>query len=244
MIQAMASSPSLRARRLPSLDMGRLLQRAAAQFVGLNPREPGQWPLLPRAAVWAVTLMLVMLAGWTVVLSEAATRLEVQRGREQVLREEFRTKLNQATNLAELRKQKLQVQEYVNQVEKQLPGSADLEGILSDINQSGMGRGLSFESFKPGPVLVREHYAEWPIALKVTGKYHDIGSFVADIAKLSRIATLHDMVLTGPGMSAQGQTAARHVAPDLTLEATVRTYRYVDPSEAAARKAAVSGDKK
>jgi len=193
-------------------------------------------------AVWAVTLLLVLLAGWAVVLSEAATRLEAQRGREQVLREEFRTKLNQATNLAEFRKQKLQVQEYVNQLEKQLPGRSDLDGILSDINQSGLGRGLSFESFKPGPMLVREHYAEWPIALKVTGKYHDIGSFVADIAQLSRIVTLHDMVLTGPGP--QSQAAARHVAPDLTLEATVRTYRYVDPSEAAARKAAAKGEKK
>jgi len=132
----------------------------------------------------------------------------------------------------------------VNQLEKQLPGRADLDGILSDINQSGMGRGLSFESFKPGPILVREHYAEWPIALKVTGKYHDIGSFVADIANLSRIVTLHDMVLTGPGLVPQGQHAARLAPPDLTLEATVRTYRYVDPSEAAAQKAATKGAKK
>ena len=226
------------------MDLRRLLESAAVQFQGLNAREPGQWPLLPRLAVWAMTLLLVMVGGWAVVLSEAAPRLEAQRGREQVLREEFRTKFNQATNLAELRKQKVQVQEYVNQVEKQLPGRADLEGILSDINQSGLGRGLSFESFKPGPMLVREHYAEWPIALKVTGKYHDIGSFVADVARLSRIVTLHDMVLTGPGLGPQGQAAARHVAPDLTLEATVRTYRYVDPSEAAAQKSAAKGDKK
>jgi type IV pilus assembly protein PilO len=107
-----------------------------------------------------------------------------------------------------------------------------------------MGRGLSFESFKPGPILVREHYAEWPIALKVTGKYHDIGSFVADIANLSRIVTLHDMVLTGPGLVPQGQHAARLAPLDLTLEATVRTYRYEDPSEAAAQKAAAKGGKK
>ena len=229
---------------MPSVDLRRLLESAAVQFQGLNAREPGQWPFLPRLAVWAVTLLLVMLAGWMAVLAEVATRLETQRGREEVLREEFRTKLNQATNLAEFRKQKLQVQEYVNQLEKQLPGRSDLDGILSDINQSGLGRGLSFESFKPGPMLVREHYAEWPIALKVTGKYHDIGSFVADIAQLSRIVTLHDMVLTVPGLGPQGQAAARHVAPDLTLEATVRTYRYVDPSEAAARKAAAKGEKK
>jgi Tfp pilus assembly protein PilO len=140
----------------------------------------------------------------------------------------------------ELRKQKLQVQEYVNQLEKQLPGKADLDGVLSDINQSGMGRGLMFDSFKPGAMVMREHYAEWPISLKVTGKYHDIGSFLADIARLPRIVTLHDMVLTGPGLSTPGQTATPHAAPALMLEATARTYRYVAAGEAAAAKTAAS----
>jgi len=233
-----------RARLLPPLDLRRLLERVSAQFQGLNPSQPGQWPLLPKVAVCGVTLLCVLTAGGVLVLSDAASRLEAQRGREQVLREEFRTKLNQANNLVELRKQKLQVQEYVNQVEKQLPGRAELEGTLSDINQSGLGRGLQFESFKPGPVLVRDYYAELPIALKVTGKYHDIGSFVADIANLSRIVTLHDMVLTGPALAKQAQETARNVAPELTLEATVKTYRYVDPSETAALQPAAKAGKK
>ncbi len=221
---------------MPSVDLDQILDSVAVQFQGLNLREPGQWPLLPRAMVWALTLVLVTGAGWAVVISEASARLEVQRAREPVLRDQFRTKLNQATNLEELRKQKLQVQEYVNQLEKQLPGKADLDGVLSDINQSGMGRGLLFDSFKPGPMVVREHYAEWPIALKVTGRYQDIGSFLADIAKLPRIVTLHDMVLTGPGMSPPGQTATPHAAPALMLEATARTYRYLAPGETAAAK--------
>jgi type IV pilus assembly protein PilO len=236
----MAIFASLRAQSLPSVDLNQILDWAAVQFQGLNLREPGQWPLLPRATVWALTLLLVTGAGWALVISEAFARLEVQRAREPVLREQFRTKLNQATNLEELRKQKLQVQEYVNQLEKQLPGKADLDGVLSDINQSGMGRGLLFDSFKPGAMVVREHYAEWPISLKVTGKYHDIGSFLADIARLPRIVTLHDMVLTGPGLSTPGQTATPHAAPALMLEATARTYRYVAAGEAAAAKTAAS----
>lgn len=236
----MAIFPSLRAKAVPSVDLNQILDWAAVQFQGLNLREPGQWPLLPRASVWALTLLLVTGAGWTLVVSEAFSRLEVQRAREPVLRDQFRTKLNQATNLAELRKQKLQVQEYVNQLEKQLPGKADLDGVMADINQSGMGRGLLFDSFKPGTMVVREHYAEWPIALKVTGKYHDIGSFLADIAKLPRIVTLHDMVLTGPGLTPSGQSGTPHAAPVLMLEATARTYRYMAPGEAVAAKTAAS----
>jgi type IV pilus assembly protein PilO len=222
------------------VDLQQLLESAAMQFQGLNLREPGQWPLLPRATVWALTLLLVTGAGWALVLSEATSRLQAQSARELVLRDQFRAKVNQAANLAELRKQKLQVQEYVNQLEKQLPGKADLDGVLSDITQAGTGRGLSIESFKPGPKLVREFYVEWPIALKVTGRYHDMGSFAADIAKLSRIVTLHDMVVAVPSVVTQGQTSARHAAPELTFEATVRTYSYLEPGELAARKPPVT----
>jgi type IV pilus assembly protein PilO len=236
MIAAMATFPSLRALQLPSVDLQQLLESAAMQFQGLNLREPGQWPLLPRATVWALTLLLVTGAGWTLVLSDAIARLQAQHARELVLRDQFRAKVNQAANLAELRKQKLQVQEYVNQLEKQLPGKADLDGVLSDITQAGTGRGLSFESFKPGPMLVREFYVEWPIALKVTGRYHDMGSLAADIAKLSRIVTLHDMIVAVPNSVTQVQTSARHAAPELNFEATVRTYSYLVPSELAARK--------
>ena len=224
-----------RARRSPGVHVKKLLLRWALQFQGLNPKEPGQWPLLPKVLTWGSVLVLVAAAGWALVVSDAAARLQAQRAREAVLKEDFRTKLNQAANLAELRKQKLQVQEYVSQVEKQLPGKAEMDAMLSDVNQAGLGRGLTFESFRPGQVLVRDYYAELPISLKVTGKYHDIGSFVADIANLSRIVTLHDLNLTGPG---PGRQSARNLPPDLTLEATVRTYRYVDPGEGAAQRTA------
>jgi type IV pilus assembly protein PilO len=142
--------------------------------------------------------------------------------------------LRQAVNLNELRKQKLQVQEYVTQLEKQLPGKAEMDALLSDINQAGLGRGLQFELFKPGQVQVKEYYAELPISIKVNGRYHDIGSFAADIANLSRIVTLHNLIIT---------PASRDSSGNLSLEATARTYRYLDAAEIAEQRAATAQKK-
>jgi type IV pilus assembly protein PilO len=124
-------------------------------------------------------------------------------------------------NLGELRKQKLQVEEYVTQLEKQLPGKAEMDALLSDINQAGLGRGLQFELFRPGQVVIKDYYAELPIAIKVTGRYHDIGSFAADIANLSRIVTLHNVTLL----------SSKELNGILSMDATARTYRYLDPNE-------------
>ena len=147
--------------------------------------------------------------------------LDAEHNKEPTLKADYRNKLAQAVNLSELRKQKLQVEEYVTQLEKQLPGKAEMDALLSDINQAGLGRGLQFELFRPGQVVVKDYYAELPIAIKVTGRYHDIGSFAADIANLSRIVTLHNMVLT----------TGKDLSGVLTMEATARTYRYLDPVE-------------
>jgi type IV pilus assembly protein PilO len=242
----MATSRIATAKRAPRVNLSEMLEDAKSQFQGLNPREPGQWPLLPKLVSWMAVLIVAVVAGWFVVLADAVGRLQAEQDREPVLKGDFRLKLNQAINLGELRKQKLQVQEYVNQVEKQLPGKAEMDALLSDINQAGLGRGLLFESFRPGQVQIRDYYAELPIALKVTGKYHDIGAFAADIANLSRIVTLHDMNLTaqaGPREAGRNPSAAI-----LTLEASARTYRYLDPNESAdqeaRRKAAAKGAKK
>jgi len=113
----------------------------------------------------------------------------------------------------------------VTQLEKQLPGKAEMDALLSDINQAGIGRGLQFELFRPGQVTVKDYYAELPIAIRVSGRYHDIGSFTADVANLSRIVTLHNLGIGSP--NAQGL---------LSLEATARTYRYLDANEIAAQK--------
>ena len=140
--------------------------------------------------------------------------------------------LAQAVNLDELRKQKVQVQEYVTQLEKQLPGKAEMDALLSDINQAGLGRGLQFELFRPGQVEVKEYYAELPIAIRITGRYHDLGSFAADVANLSRIVTLHNLNIA---------PVQRDTSGNLAMDATARTYRYLDSGEVdAQRKAAAA----
>jgi type IV pilus assembly protein PilO len=119
----------------------------------------------------------------------------------------------------------------VTQLEKQLPGKAEMDALLSDINQAGLGRGLQFELFRPGQVVVKDYYAELPISIRVSGRYHDLGSFAADIANLSRIVTLHNMTISaGAGAGAP-----------LGMEATARTYRYLDSSEIEANRKAKPG---
>jgi type IV pilus assembly protein PilO len=113
----------------------------------------------------------------------------------------------------------------VTQLEKQLPGKAEIDALLSDINQAGLGRGLQFELFRPGQVQIKDYYAELPIAIRVSGRYHDVGSFAADVANLSRIVTLQNLVLTPVG--------SRDAAGNLSMEATARTYRYLDSTEIA-----------
>lgn len=203
------------------LDLNSAFESAAAQFRGLNSSEPGQWPLLPKLASWILLGVGVVVAGWFFLLSSAHDELETLRSKEPTLKADYRSKLAQAVNLGELRKQKLQVEEYVTQLEKQLPGKAEMDALLSDINQAGLGRGLQFELFRPGQVVVRDYYAELPISIRVTGRYHDIGSFAADVANLSRIVTLHNLSIG----------ANKDQANILFMEATARTYRYLDTAE-------------
>src|SRR6185295_406380 len=162
----------------------------------LNPSEPGQWPVLPKTAAFALLAIAVVVLGWFLLLSGADDELEAERAKEPALKLDYRAKLAQAVNLPELRKQKQQVEEYVTQLEKQLPGKAEMDALLSDINQAGLGRGLQFELFRPGQVVVRDYYAELPITIRITGRYHDIGAFGAEVANLSRIVTLNNMNLS------------------------------------------------
>ena len=212
-----------------SFEMSSLLDNAASQFRNLNPNEPGQWPTLPKLASWLAALAAAVVAGWFLVLSSATDELESSRLQEPRLKDDYVTRLRQAVNLSELRKQKLQVQEYVTQLEKQLPGKAEMDALLSDINQAGLGRGLQFELFRPGQMQTKEYYAELPIAIRVNGRYHDVGSFAADIANLSRIVTLQDVTLS---------PVARDPSGALVMEATARTYRYLDATEIAEQRQA------
>lgn len=205
-----------------NMDLNSVFEGAASQFRGLNPKEPGQWPIMPKLAMWLALAIMLVVLGWLFILSETHDALEAERAKEPNLKQDYRGKLAQAANLSELRKQKLQVEEYVKELEKQLPGKAEMDALLSDINQAGLGRGLQFEFFRPGQVAVKDYYAEQPIGVKVSGRYHDIGAFAADIANLSRIVTLHNM---------QINAATKESGSVLTMEATARTYRYLDPAE-------------
>jgi type IV pilus assembly protein PilO len=220
-----------------NFDVSSFFENAGNQFRGLNTNEPGQWPTLPKLAAYAFVCIVVLVMGWLFVVKTAYDELGQARAAEPGLRENYRTRVAQAVNLAELSKQKLQVEEYVTQLEKQLPGKAEMDALLSDINQAGLGRGLQFELFRPGAPQIKENYVEQPIALRVTGRYHDIGSFAADIANLSRIVTLQNLSLTTP----QREAAA---GGNLAMEATAFTYRYLDDAERAQQKAAAEAAKK
>jgi len=205
---------------------------ALAQFRNLNTKDPSSWPLLPRYAMFAVIVVSCVAALWFVWLSDKQGELTAEQEKEIKLREEYRTKLAKAVNLDALKKQREQVQQYVTQLEKQLPSKAEMDALLSDINQAGIGRSLQFDLFRPGQVIVRDYYAELPIALRVTGRYHDVGSFAADIANLSRIVTLNNMSII----------PARDGA--LVMDATAKTFRYLDADEITAQRNAAKGAKK
>jgi type IV pilus assembly protein PilO len=209
-----------------NVDVANSLDKVASQFRGLNTSEPGQWPPLPKIAAFSIVGLVVLVVGWLLLVSDAADRLNAERSREQPLRNEFVAKLGQAVNLGELRKQKLQVEEFVTQLEKQLPGQAEMAALLSDINQAGLGRGLQFELFRPGQVEVKDYYAVLPIAIKVSGRFHDIGAFAADVASLSRIVTIQNITISRPTGKDRDPTSS-----SLTMEATARTYRYLDQAE-------------
>jgi type IV pilus assembly protein PilO len=216
----------------PKLNVAGLQQALLGQFRGLNPNDPASWPLIPRVALCAALMIAIVIALWFVWLNSSDAELEAERAKEVKLREDYKKKLAQAVNLDALKKQREQVQQYVTQLEKQLPSKAEMDALLSDINQAGLGRSLNFELFRPGNVSVKEYYAELPIALRVTGRFHDVGSFAADIANLSRIVTLNNLSVT-PNKDGT-----------LIMDATAKTFRYLDGEEVAAQRKAAPGAKK
>lgn len=201
----------------------------AAQFEGLQGRHPGLWPLAPRLLCAAGVTALVAALGYYFYWSGQFDEQDALAQQEVTLREDYRRKIAQAINLEALEAQQQQVNRYVERLEKQLPSKAEMAALLSDINQAGVGRGLQFDLFKPGQVVVRDYYAELPIDIKVAGSYHDIGEFAADMAKMPRIVTLNNLALT------TGKDGT------LALDAIAKTFRYLDQDEldasAKARKA-------
>ncbi|MBL0943175.1 MAG: type 4a pilus biogenesis protein PilO [Hydrogenophaga sp.] len=211
-----------------NMDLSALQGKLRSQFSGLDPNDPSLWPALPRNLLFVAVCAGVVAALWFSWLKGVDEELVAETAKEQQLRETYKQKLVQAVNLDALRKQLEQVQQYVTQLEKQLPSKAEMDALLSDINQAGLGRSLQFELFRPGQVAVREYYAELPITIRVTGSYHDIGLFAGDIANLSRIVTLNNLTLT-PIANREGY---------LAMDGVAKTFRYLDPEEVAAQQKA------
>ena len=212
----------------PRADAPAMQEKIAAQFRNLNPNDPASWPMVPKVALYAALATAIVVALWFTWLTNSADELAAKQAEEQTLRVDYKKKLTQAVNLDALRKQREQVQQYVTQLEKQLPSKAEMDALLSDINQAGLGRSLAFEHFRPGSVSVKEYYAELPISIKVSGRYHDMGSFASDIAHLSRIVTLNNMDIQ------QAKDG------NLVMDAQAKTFRYLDPDEVAAQRKATA----
>lgn len=215
----------------PPFDFVAWQQKLSSQFRDLDPKDPSLWPSIPQYALFVFTSIVVIVALWFVWLSGSEEALKLEQDKEIVLREDYKKKLVKAVNLDALRKQREQVQQYVTQLEKQLPSKAEMDALLSDINQAGLGRSLQFELFRPGQVAVKEYYAELPITLRVAGRYHDVGSFASDIAHLSRIVTLNNLTISPRSDNT------------LMLDATAKTFRYLDSDEVQAQRKATGANK-
>ena len=211
-----------------------MLQSFLEQFKGLNPKDPGAWPPLPKALLLLVLLIGILVAAYFVDWSDQLEQLEAGRQQEVKLKEEYKNKKQQSVNLDLYRQQLREIDSSFGALLKQLPNRSQMDALLVDINQAGLGRGLQFDLFKPAPQeSARDFYAELPIQLKVIGNYHDIGAFASDIGGLSRIVTLENIGLTG------GKDGT------LVMDATAKTFRYLDEQEVAAqrRSAAQKGGK-
>lgn len=208
----------------------------ADQFKNVKWKDIGNAAPGPKIVALLLLLAGVVAAGWYGYWDGLNEELAGAKAKESRLKEDYKVKKQKAVNLSELKKQLVQVGQYVATLEKQLPSKAEMDALLTDINQAGLGRGLQFELFRPSAVNVKEYYAEQPIAVKVTGNYHDLGAFASDIANLSRIVTLNDISISIPVNSTL-----------LSMETTAKTFRYLDNEEVSAQrkaKASAGGAKK
>lgn len=221
-----------KSKKTPSIDVQAWLADVQGQFQNLDPKDPSLWPVVPKFLLCLVITAGVVVGAWYGYLSSLQTDLEAAKNQETTLRQEYSTKLAKAVGLDALKAQRELVQQYVVQLEKQLPSKAEMAALLSDVNHAGMGRGLQFDLFRPGSESIKEYYAELPITVRVSGQFHDMGSFVSDVAHLSRIVTLNNISIEA---NAKGG--------GLVLDTQARTYRYLDPEETAASRRAEAAQK-
>lgn len=208
---------------LPKID----LKSIADDFRFLNPNDPGAWPLVPKIAILVGLFVAIVAAGWWFVWNDQFVDLEAKQREEETLKKQFLDKKRQAVNLDLYVQQLAEIDRSFGALLKQLPDKSEIEALLIEINQAGLGRGLQFELFKPGQEQIKDFYAELPITVKINGGYHDFGAFAADIAKLPRIVTLNNISITPVKDGGQ-----------LSLDATTKTFRYLDEEEVAKQKKA------
>ncbi|HSE00496.1 MAG TPA: type 4a pilus biogenesis protein PilO [Burkholderiales bacterium] len=199
----------------------------------LDPKKIGSWPILPKLGVLFITLVLIIAASWWFDWQHQIDGINQEKLKEEGLRKTFLTKKSEAINLPAYQKQLEDIEKQFGALLKQLPGRSEMDALLTDINQAGLGRGLQFELFKPAAQETRrDFYAELPISIKVTGNYHDIGAFASDIGKLSRIVTLENISL-----------ASASKGGGLVLDALAKTFRYLDDEELAQQRRAAAAKK-
>jgi type IV pilus assembly protein PilO len=204
----------------------------ADDFKRTNWKDPGTWSFAPKLLVLLAVLVAIPVAGYLGIWQDQIDELERGVGQEGTLKKDYLAKKTQAINL-DLHKQQLrEIDTQFGALLKQLPNKAQMDALLVDINQAGLSRGLQFELFRPAPSeTAREFYSELPITLKLTGNYHDMGGFAADVGQLPRIVTLNDVAL---GADKSG---------NLTMDVTARTFRYLDEGELAAQRKAAAAKK-
>jgi len=199
----------------------------------LDPKKIGSWPILPKVGVLFITLVLIIFASYWFDWKAQIESIDQEKLKEEGLRKTFLTKKSEAINLPAYQKQLEDIEKQFGALLKQLPGKSEMDALLTDINQAGLGRGLQFELFKPAVQETRrDFYAELPITIKVSGNYHDIGAFASDIGKLSRIVTLENIAL-----------ASASKGGGLVLDATAKTFRYLDDEELAQQRRAAAAKK-
>lgn len=196
-----------------------------AALKNLNPKNPGSWPWLAKIMAFAAIFVSVVVAGALFDWKGQYASLQTIKQEEDKLKETFLAKKKEAINLDLIKKQLTETQESFGALLKQLPNKSEMDALLTDINQAGLGRGLQFELFRPGSETVNGAFAEQPITLKVTGNYDDLGKFSSDIAMLPRIVTLNEIAIN-PGTGT------------LSMDTIAKTFRYLDENEAAAQKKA------
>lgn len=218
---------------LPKLNIPRIdFKEVVEEFRTLDPKDPGLWPLVPRVLILIALFVFLLLVAWWMGWRVQFEELEAKEQEEAKLKEDWLNKKKQAVNLDEYRKQLAEIDRSFGVLLKQLPNKAEMEALLVDINQAGLGRGLQFELFKPGTETMKDFYAELPITVKLSGTYHDLGAFTGDVAKMPRIVTLNDMeVAEAPPGKDKAATAGL-----LTMSTTVKTFRYLDEEELARMK--------